>query len=254
MLNIVSLLLDSSQEAYLPIGKVKEVQKIGYDDVVYYLQKYYTESNIKKYLLDKNNKIFHLTSLNIESIKALKIVDIHDVEKKQIFKENKEVLSTNFLHYNCFEESNFVKIIFKDVFVNSLVEIIIGEIFMSKDKIYFVITIQNMNKDNCAWILQKKEIEICGMLQNIIKEKRFKRIIISILDYLSKYDKNEIELKEIMGDIINYATLGYESYNIVEEKENLIEYLKGMVYATYSNFIWEKVIQFIGEENLRILY
>lgn len=276
--NVVASLFDREREVRLPIGKVKEVKKIGYNDVVCYLQKYYIASNTQKYLLDKNNKIFCLAPPNIKFMKIPEIVDINVLEKEQISKEKREVLSVNIIHYKCFEESSLVKIIFKDMFVDSLVEIIIGEIFMmqicdylktiaqdefrieyekffmSKDKIYFVITIQNMNTEICAWILQEKQIEIYSILQNIVKDKGFKRISSSILEYLLDYDGTEIELKEIMRDIINYATLKYESYNIVEKKGNLIEYLKKIDYDTYSNFVWGKVIQFIDEETLRILY
>lgn len=275
--NIVSSLFDSIREVRLPIGKLNEVKKIEYDNVVYYLQKYYIASNTQKYLLDNNNNIFGLTSSNIESVEIPKIVDIDVAEKTQIDREKKETLSISIMHYNCSAESNCVKIIFKDMFVNSLVEIIIGEIFMmqlcdylktvmqddyqieyekffmSKDKIYFVFTIRNMSTDNCAWILQKK-IEIYGVLQNIIQEKGYKRIISSILNYLLEYDSTETELQEIMRDMINYATLKYESYIFVENKEDLVKYLKGIDFDTYSNFVWGKVIQFIEEEYLRVLY
>lgn len=97
-----------------------------------------------------------------------------------------------------FVEENSIKLVFKNVFVDTFAEIFIGEIFMMqicdyikkemgsnvrveyekiyicKGKIYFVLTIHGMNSDDYSSILHKQRIDIHQILQDIIEESGFK--------------------------------------------------------------------------------
>lgn len=272
---LVSTLSDKDNEILLPIGRVDDVRKMEYEDMTDYLDKYYTRSNAHKFLFNKANQIFYFTKRRFERLQILGTTEF--VEEAKTLCDAFKEMCIDIHHFKCSLEENSIKLVFKNVFVDTFAEIFIGEIFMMqacdyikkemgsnvrieyekiyicKGKIYFVLTIQGMNTDTYTSILHKQKLDICQILQDILEEKGFRRIISHMRNYLFEYDCTKVEMHEIMMDLINYATLAYNSYNIIGDKECVKEFIKGFQYEQYCKYIYKSALS-MCEESLRLLY
>lgn len=272
---VVSTLSSKDNEIFLPIGRVDDVRKMEYEDMTDYLDKYYTRSNAHKFLFDKSNKILYFTKRRFESLQIFGTTKF--AEKAKISCDAFKEMCIGIQRFKCSLEENSIKLVFKNVFVDTFAEIFIGEIFMMqicdyikkemgsnvrveyekiyicKDKIYFVLTIHGMNSDDYSSILHKQRIDIHQILQDIIEESGFKRIISYMRDYLFEYDCTKAKMHEIMMDLINYATLSYNSYNIISDKECIIAFVRGFQYEQYCKYVYISALR-MCEESLRLLY
>lgn len=174
-------------------------------------------------------------------------------------------------------DKNTIKIIFKDIFTDSLEEIILGEIFMmqtcefvnktmmsevsityeiifiSKNEIYYALTLDNMELNDYFHILETKEIPIYKTLSVLLNKDGFNKYSSDISHYLLEHNRAKVQKREIMIDLINYVTLSFDSYNIIKNKEKLISFIDELNYEKYHRLITEKILNNINE-NVKILY
>lgn len=277
---IISTLSDKDNNILVPIGDVTNVKELEYEDMVEYLGNFYVPTNINKFLINKSNQIFYPLKDNVENLRILCSAKINCKTKaNQPFKAFNEIFS-RVLHFRSLPESDSIKLVFKDIFINTIEEIIVGEIFMmqlcdllkntmcgnikieyekifiSKEKIYFILTIRNMELDDYNKILKKKELKIYDLLQNVLEENGFNKIKTALLKYLKGYDRKDVKKNAIMSDLINYATLSYSSYNIINDIEKLVTFIDEIEYRNYCQYISSMALHFeeFGERDVRLLY
>lgn len=272
---VVSTLSDKDNEIFLPIGRVDDVRKIEYEDMIDYLNRYYTQSNAHKFLFNKNNQIFYFTKCRFEGLQIFEKTEFAEDAKTScdVLKE----MRIDIQHFKCSLEENSIKLVFKNVFIDTFAEVFIGEIFMTqvcdyikkkigrnarieyekiyicKGKIYFVLTIQRMNLNAYADILHKQRLDVRQILQDILEEEGFRRIISYMGNCLYEHDCTKVKMHEIMTDLINYATLSYNSYNVISDKEFIIAFVRGLQYEQYCKYIYKSMLNMCGE-SLRLLY
>lgn len=103
---------------------MEDVRNIRFDDLISYLHEHYISTNAHKFLLDKNNEIINLTRVEVHSVQnKLFTTSTHTFNEL-----DRQTLETCPIY--CAMDKNTIKIIFKDIFTDSLEEIILGEIFM----------------------------------------------------------------------------------------------------------------------------
>ena len=56
-----------------------------------------------------------------------------------------------------------------------------------------------------------------------------------------------------MSDLINYATLSYSSYNIINDIEKLVTFIDEIVYSNYCQYIYSMALHF-EEGDVKLLY
>lgn len=268
---IISTLADDNKNIALPIGSVENVRNIRFDDLISYLHEHYISTNVHKFLLDKNNEIINLTRVGVHCVQN-KLV----TTSTHTFNElDRQTLETRPIY--CAMDKNTIKIIFKDIFTDSLEEIILGEIFMmqtcefvnktmmsevsityeiifiSKNEIYYALTLDNMELNDYFHILETKEIPIYKTLSVLLNKDGFNKYSSDISHYLLEHNRAKVQKREIMIDLINYVTLSFDSYNIIKNKEKLISFIDELNYEKYHRLITEKILNNINE-NVKILY
>lgn len=268
---IISTLADDNKNIALPIGSVEDVRNIRFDDLISYLHEHYISTNVHKFLLDKNNEIINLTRVGVHCVQN-KLV----TTSTHTFNElDRQTLETRPIY--CAMDKNTIKIIFKDIFTDSLEEIILGEIFMmqtcefvnktmmsevsityeiifvSKNEIYYALTLDNMELNDYFHILETKEIPIYKTLSVLLNKDGFNKYSSDISHYLLEHNRAKVQKREIMIDLINYVTLSFDSYNIIKNKEKLISFIDELNYEKYHRLITEKILNNINE-NVKILY
>ena len=274
---IISTLSDKDNNILVPIGNVNDVRKLEYGDMVEYLGKFYTSTNIYRFLINKSNQIFYLSKDNVENLQILCSTKLNYDSKSNLPFETINGISSRVLHFGSLHEFNSIKLVFKDVFINSIEEIIVGEIFViqlcdllkntmcgnikieyekifiSKEKIYFVLTIRDMELGDYNKKMQKKELDIYDLLQKVLEENGFNKIKTVLLKYLKGYDRTDVKINNIMSDLINYATLSYSSYNIINDIEKLVTFIDEIVYSNYCQYIYSMALHF-EEGDVKLLY
>lgn len=250
---------------------MEDVRNIRFDDLISYLHEHYISTNVHKFLLDKNNEIINLTRVGVHSVQN-KLV----TTSTHTFNElDRQTLETRPIY--CAMDKNTIKMIFKDIFTDSLEEIILGEIFMmqtceyvnktmmsevsityeiifiSKNEIYYALTLDNMEPNDYFHILETKEIPIYKTLSVLLNKDGFNKYSSDISHYLLEHNRAKVQKREIMIDLINYVTLSFDSYNIIKNKEKLISFIDELNYEKYHRLITEKILNNINE-NVKILY
>ena len=272
---VISALTDDSKVNSLPIGSVEDVRNIEFDDLVDYLHKHYIPTNVHKFFFDKTNEITNLTRLGVHSIQNKIFHTVTATSYKALEGSDIQTLDVHLIYRAM--DKNTIKIIFKDIFTDSLEEIILGEIFMmqtceyvkkmmhsevnityeiifiSKHKIYYALTINNIASNDYIRILETKKIIIYDTLCILLDEDGFNKFSSCILHYLLKHDRSKVQKREIMLDLINYVTLSFDSYNIINNKEKLISFIEELSFEKYYRLIMERILNNI-EKNIKILY
>lgn len=271
LLQIISTLMDNNKIINLPIGCVDDVRNITFEDLNNYLREKYIPTNVHKFIIGKNNEIKNITNLGVHSIQN----QLCTIPSK-IFRES-DVQTFNVSFFSRAMEENSVKILFRDIFTDSLEEIILGEIFMmqicefsqkvmngkvnvtyeiifiSKNDIYYALTLDNMDPNDYTHILESRKVPIYHILSTLLDKNGFDKLSNSIMQYLIKYNRKNVQRREIMMDLINYVTLSFDSYNVINNQDKLISFIDKLDFAKYQGFVMEKVFS-NTEEIIKILY
>lgn len=274
---LLFLLQNDKLEIQLPIGVVKDVCEINHGDVVNYLESRYISSNTYQYIYNRKNKIFILNNNKLTKFSIGK----SDINKLAIidgkFPSKINFNNFKFLSYNHKLQNNSMKIILKNIFYNSILEIIIGEIFImqlcdylctlkgfsenikyeklfiKKKELYFIITIINRSPSKYIQVIQKKELDINQLMHSIIDEKGFYTIIRSIKNSLKDFELSTVSEREIRLDLINYAALSYSSFNLADNIAGVVNILDKLHYNDYQSYIFYKV-KLNNNESIKIIY
>lgn len=259
--NLLNVL--KSGKFHLPIVEVDQVNAIEIRDVLFFLDNIYTDSNLCCYVYNRNNDIFKISGKEYMRF----CTDEFGFNNKYINNSD-----TNFkIHFEVHGEPNVnFKIILKNEFKNTLIEIILGEIFMVQicewitrnfngkvsyepfflgtDQIYYIITIM---KCDLANKLKRNSYIFFEMLEEILNRERFYEIQKVFLKII---ENNEIPAEEELRQNLNYySSLSYNSYNLVKNKKKLINFLKEISYEEYMKFIEQKNL-YLKYESVKILF
>lgn len=273
---LLFLLEDDKLEIKLPIGDVECVSKIEHRDVSDYLKSRYVSSNIYKYVYDRVNNIFSLRDMKLVKFEVPIYKKDNGVflEKKFVNDYISEKIRMSSINQGL--EDNSVKIVFKNNFNNSLLDIILGEIFLMQicnylkktmqisdrieyenffidyEHLYFIITMNKVKTYQYTEFIKQEELYFPNILHEIIDEKGFNNTLAKIINYLINYERSAASEKEIRMDLINYSTLSYLSYNL-EDHNEIVNKLKDLNYIKYYDYIFNKV-QSINKDKIKIIY
>lgn len=258
----------------LPIGNINAIGKIKHSDVFNYLESGYTSININRYIYDRKYDVFTF----LEEIKQLDIVlseiKVPYANKNSSVRYAMEKIKTSSYFHNL--KGGSIKIIFKNIFGNSLTDIILGEIFLmqvcnylkktisfntiryekffiSEDHIYFILSIDKIEPLQYEKLIKVNELIIFDILNKIITEDGFKNIINSIIDFMEDFNSSDVDESDFRMDLVNYSALSYPSTNLIKDKSKIIKKLKQIRYDQYCKYIYDRA-RLINGNDIKIIY
>lgn len=270
---LLSVLVGDNEKISLPIGNVEHFINIDYTACVEYLNLNYTTSHVYKYVINRKNDILFLKDLKLKQFVNEIGINTRSIELNK--KHKTLIIKVEKFNHNLGDGS--MKIIFKDSFHESLFDIILGEIFIMQicdylcktaeasdyikyekffldiKQLYFMITINKMYPSKYEDFISLQELNLLYILDQLMNVDGFKKILSTIINFFIDYDISSASEEDIRMDLINYSALSYLSYNLLDEKEEIINKLKELSYDQYYNYVLDKIKPF-EKESIKIIY
>lgn len=270
---LLSVLIGDDEKISLPIGNVEHFKNIDRNACIEYLNLNYTASHIYKYIINRKNEVLFLIDLELEQF--INEIAINPRCMQLNKKHGDLIIKLERFHHNLDDGS--AKIIFKNNFNESLFDIIVGEIFLmqicdylcktakvsdyiryekfflDKKQLFFIVTINKMYPSKYKELISLQELDLFYMLGQFMNMDAFKGILSTIINCFIDYDISSSSEEDIRMDLINYSALAYSSYNLLNEKDKIINKLKDLSYDQFYDHILDK-IKSLKEEGIKVIY
>ncbi len=251
--------LDAPQNVRLPIGNIEFINEMQHNEVVSCIKEFYLKQNMYKFIYDRRGKIFAIDNdkfadLNFTFGRGTKCLIGQYQDHNRIIKDSLQI-------YHQQLGSNSIKILFQNNFLDSISDVVYGEIFLmllcqyisncislkgnvqyerfflSKEKMYFVVSISELSAMEYSCLDCIKELSYKKLFDNIVDEKNYIKIRNSIIEFLQNDGNAVFDEAEIRADLINFAVLSYPSYNLMHDHTKLIGDLSKFDYIQFKNYI-----------------
>lgn len=265
--------LDTPQNVRLPIGNIEFINEMQHNEVVSCIKKYYLKQNMHKFIYDRRGKIFAIdndefTDLNFAFGRSVKCLFKQYQNHNRFVRDSLQI-------YRQQLGSNCIKVLFHNNFLNSVSDVVYGEIFLmllcqyisncvslkgnvqyekfflSKEKMYFVVSISELSAMQYSCLDCIKELSYKELFDNIVDEKNYIKIRDSIIEFLQNDGNIVFDEAEIRADLINFAVLSYPSYNLMRDHTKIIGDLSKFDHIQFKNYIID--IFFAGDIGIKII-
>ena len=273
MLYKIIQVLDAPQNVRLPIGNIDFINDMQHNEVVSCIKEFYLNQNMHKFIYDRRGEIFAIDNdefaeLNFAFGRGEKCIFKQYRNQNRFIKDSLQI-------YRQQLDSNSIKILFQNNFLDSISDVVYGEIFLmllcqyisnsvslkgnvqyekfflSKEKMYFVVSISELGAMQYSCLDGIKELSYNELFDNIVDEKNYIKIRDSIIEFLQNDGNAVFDEAEIRADLINFAVLSYPSYNLMHDHTKIIGDLSKFGHIQFKNYIMD--IFFAGDMGIKII-